>query len=142
MIKMDQSDFIKTTDEWKAINRIWKSCSPEQKAQLNEEFKMLVEFIRLHRQPKLKSWKKDNYAYLSKISPEAKQFVISMVEQGEKNIYHSLMAIIDNKPELSCEELREYYFQKYGERRPYLLENKDYVSEVIELCWNKFHDRR
>lgn len=142
MIKMREPDFIKTTDEWKAINCIWKSCSSEQKAKLNKEFKLLVQFIRLHKQPKVESWAKDNYAYLSKISPEAKQFVISMVEQGKKNIYHSLMAIINNKPELSCQELQEYYFQKYGQKRPYLLENKAYVSEVIELCWNKFHDRR
>ena len=52
------------------------------------------------------------------------------------------MAIIDNKPHLTCEELETYYFKKYGTTRPYLLQNQSYVSEVAQLCCKKFHSKR
>ena len=83
-----------------------------------------------------------NYAYLNGISEEAKQFVISVVNKGEKNIYHSIMAILGGKSQLSKEELKAYYFQKYRTKRPYLIENSDLVSEVINLCWDKSHKNK
>lgn len=139
---MSQSDFIKATDEWKALNQIWKSCSSTQQVQLCKEFELLTKFIRSHTPISAEPRGKDGYAYLSRLSPEARQFVISIAERGEKNIYHSVMAIIDNKPQFSQQELKDYYLQKYGEKRPYLLENESYVSEVIELCWNRSHGNR
>lgn len=138
---MSQSDFIKATNEWRALNQIWKSCSSEQRAQLGREFELLTKFIRSHTPINAEPRGKDGYSYLSRLSPEARRLVISIAERGEKNIYHSVMAVIDSKPQLSLQELKDYYFKKYGQKRPYLLENESYVFEVIELCWNKFHDQ-
>lgn len=128
--------------EWNALNAIWKSCSPEQRSMLKSDFEIVAKFIKKHHYHKCSVSANDYYEYLNGISDEAKQFVISAVNEGEKNIYHSVMAILSNKPNLSEKELEEYYFNKYGSKRLYLLENTSLVCEVISLCWHRFHSKR
>ena len=70
---------------------------------------------------------------------EAKQFVISLVEKGEPNLYHSIMAVLNNKRGATKEEIEKFYFAKYETKRPYLIEKRKLVDEVMELCWKKFH---
>lgn len=131
---MDTADNVKSTKEWQALNTIWKSCTPEQQTQLKKKFQLLTKCIR-----HTCYVPKGEYAYLNGISEEARQFVISVIDHGEINIYHSVMAIMDNKPKLNREELIEYYFKKYETKRPYLVENKPLVEEVIDLCWLRYH---
>ena len=140
---MEQNkDNAKDSFEWKSLNAIWKSCSPEQRFMLKSDFEIVAKFIKKHTYHKCSDSANDDYAYLNSISDEAKQFVISVVDEGEKNIYHSVMAILNNKSNLSEKELKEYYFNKYGSKRPYLLENTSLVCEVISLCWHNFHSKR
>ncbi len=127
---------VKNTKEWQALNKIWKSCSAEQQSQLRGEFQLLTDRIR-----RTYHASADEYGYLRGISQEAKDFVISEVKRGHKNIYHSVMAIIQNRPGLDQQELMEFYLSKYGEKRPYLVENKALVEEVVNLCWKRQHER-
>ena len=140
---MEQSEYkIKKTKEWNALNAIWKACTTEQKTQLKSDFKVVAKFIREKHSLNTQSSVDHNYAYLNGISEEAKHFVISVVDKGEKNIYHSIMAILSTKSQLRKEELKAYYFQKYRTKRPYLIENSGLVTEVINLCWDKFHNNK
>lgn len=50
--------------------------------------------------------------YLEAFSAETKQFIKTQIQNGEKNIYHSVMAMLDGKPNAKQLEIREYYFQK------------------------------
>lgn len=136
-----RNDSAKETIEWKALNSIWSSCSTEQRMALRSEFETVAKFIR-RKTRVIKPYKpKDDFSYLDALSDEAKQFVISIVNNGEKNIYHSLMAIINNVPGSTKEEVLDYYFAKYSKKRPYLVENRSLVCEIFDLCWNRMHDR-
>ena len=128
--------------EWKALNAIWKSCSIEQRVTLKSNFETLTQFIRSHVYQKRSVLDNVEAAYLNDLSNEARDFVISVINNGERNIYHSIMAILNNKPGMSEEALQKYYFKKYGEKRPYLLENASIVCEVISVCWHKFNNKR
>ncbi len=136
---MERNDTIKNTIEWKALNRIWKNCSPEQQKILHSDFETVATFIRKNIVLANRHASHDNFKYLNALSNEAKQFVITLVTHGEINLYHSFMAVLENKPTLSIEELSAYYFDKFSPARPYLLENHDLINEVLELCWNRFH---
>lgn len=140
-----QYDPIKDTLEWKSLNSIWKSCSKEQQELLRKDFEVLGKLIR----KKLSADKiylehnqnssHDDYRYLNDLSKEAKDFVISVVNDGEKNIYHSVMAVINNKYSCTKNDIIEFYFKKYGTKRPYIAENRSLVCEIINFCWNKTH---
>lgn len=137
---MVQEDKIRNTPVWQSLNEIWKFCSQEQRAMLSDDFEVVASFIRKHTY--IRSDDADEYRYLNGISSEAKQFVISLVDKGERNIYHSIMSVLMNKPNMTLEALEEYYFDKFGERRPYLSENAPLVREVIALCWKKKNYKR
>ena len=145
-----EHDAVKSTPEWIALNNIWKSCSQEQRTKIKTDFEVLANYIRANHTPKVAPAKsdwherektgQDEYAYLNHVSPEAKQFVKDMIQQGEKNIYHSIMAVLQTKPQLNLADFTDYYFDKNRAKRPYLIENKALVSELIAYCWRKFHN--
>ena len=141
---MKIDDAVKSTSEWIALNNIWKSCSLEQRTKIRADFELLANYIRSNYQSK-SNWNhnrtgaQDNYAYLNYVSPEVKQFVIDMIEQGEKNIYHSIMAVLSCKPNLNLDDFTNYYFEKNKVKRPYLMENQTLVNELIAYCWKKLH---
>ena len=145
-----EHDAVKSTPEWIALNSIWKSCSQEQRQKIKADFEMLANYIRANHKPKTEpakpDWHKssetvrDEYAYLNHVSPEAKQFVQDMIQQGEKNIYHSIMAVLQNRPQMNLEDFTDYYFDRNKLKRPYLMENQALVTELITYCWKKFHD--
>ena len=133
---MSEKDWVKDTDEWIALNTIWKTCTPCQKEMLQGEFKRLSDFVRKHVRVRPES---DDYSYLNALSPGARSFVVDLVELGEKNLYHSIMAILNNPRRAQCtkEEIRNIYFKKYGDKRPYLKNNESYVLEILDLCWSR-----
>lgn len=129
-------DLIKETDEWIALDTIWRSCTSYQKESLRGEFKLLSGFIRKHIRVRAES---DDYGYLNALSPGARAFVIELVESGEKNLYHSFMSIINNpsRADFTKEQIRDIYFEKYADKRPYLKKHESYVLEVLNLCWSR-----
>ena len=136
---MTKEDFVKSSNEWKALNRIWKSCTAEQRDVMRNEFELVGKFIGQKVGLKFHSESDDEFRYLNSISDEAKQFVISLVEQGEPNLYHSIMSVLSNKRNATKEEIKDFYFMKYGIKRPYLYIKRELVDEVIELCCRNFY---
>lgn len=137
-----QYDPIKDTPQWKALNSIWKSCSKEQQELLMKDFKVLGEFIRKRTYIKQKDKSNDVYPYLNALSKEAKDFIITIVDKGDKNIYHSVMAVLGSKLHWNKEKIIEFYFKKYGRKRPYIIENEPLVREIIDLCWERTHSSK
>lgn len=136
---MTKEDFVRSSNEWQALNRIWKSCTAEQRNEMRNDFELVSKFISQKVGSKFRSESDDEFGYLNSISDEAKQFVISLVEQGEPNLYHSIMAVLNNKRGATKEEIEKFYFAKYEMKRPYLYDKRELVDEVMELCWKKFH---
>lgn len=81
----------------------------------------------------------DSYRYLDTLSPAAKELVVTHVENGETNLYHSLMSFIKNREGSSKEDIIKFYFNRYGGARPYLVQNRHLVEEIIDFCWRKIH---
>ena len=134
----------KDSKEWNCLNNIWKSL-PNDYRELNmENFKYLSEFIRDSYKNKVNFPMEDNdFKYLEGVSIEARQLVIYLINNGEKNLYHSIMAIIESHRELfsTPEDLWEYYKTRYGSTRPYIMEYENEVFEIVELCFQKMCDR-
>lgn len=136
---MTKEEFVKGSKEWQALNRIWKCCTVEQRNEMRNDFEVVSKFIKQKVGSNFHSESDDEFRYLSPLSEEAKQFVISLVEKGEPNLYHSVMAVLNNKRGATKEEIEKFYFEKYETKRPYLIEKRKLVDEVMELCWKKFH---
>lgn len=136
-------DEYKSGKEWNALSDIWKSMSSDQRKENFENFKILSDFIKLNCAIEHAISHKDdeksleeNYGYLNKLSAEAKQLVIDLVKKGEKNLYHSIMAIIDAKRGefSSVEQLWEYYSNRFGKTRSYIYVYESEIKEIISLC--------
>ena len=130
-----------------ALDAIYIRCNPEQQRILQPEFQMLQLFIkrRLNNQDSQNyEISHEDFGYLNGLSDEAKDLVISLVERGDKNLYHSIMAIVNSqvkkKRNIKANQVKQYYKDKYAYRQ-YVLEYWDLVSEVFDLCWSKYHKK-
>ena len=47
------------------------------------------------------------------------------------------MAIIGNSRNISVDDIEKKYFDKYSLIRPYIVENRDELRELIEYCYKK-----
>ena len=133
-------DSYKNTKEWIALDNIWKSISRELKEQNREHFKIVAEMIKeryavVDTEIEVDSLE-DDYRYLNEVSPEAKQLVIDLVNDGDKNLYHSIMAVIEtHRGEFtSINQLWQYYSKRFGKERSYIYRYEDEIREIIELC--------
>jgi len=76
-----------------------------------------------------------NKSYLDPLSNKAKQFVLD----HKPNIYHSVMSNIDLDHKYNRvknkEDFLNYYLQKNGSERPYLLDHIEELKEIIGLCY-------
>ena len=133
---MDKS-MIRSTPEWKALNQIWTTCSQEQRKLLETEFRFLTEFIRANTAPRFIEPVTDGFAYLQGLSSGAQSLIIEKIKVGEPNIYHSIMSVMDRKGEQDKNSIQRYYYEKYGEKRPYIKENWSLICEIFDFCWNK-----
>ena len=128
----------KNTPEWCALNRIWKSYPQELRVQREVDFRLLSDFIKQEKKVKTTKPRKttaDEHPYLNSLSEECITFVLS----NKPNLYHSFMAILDNRNFTDCDELLQYYMNKYKKSRPYLVKNQSFVAEVANLCWRKYY---
>ena len=135
----------KNTEEWQALNNIYKSL-PQNLQQSNlSNFKTLSVFLQkaetLERINKLSKTKKiinDEYKYLAPLSIETQELILALIDEGEKNLYHSIMAVIGGTMTFrSVNEVWTYYSEKYGTTRPYVLFYENNIKEIIEYCFSK-----
>lgn len=129
--------------EWVSLNNIWRSLPHELRETNWDNFKVVSELIKKHYIAKdsqdenmESNTVRDDYRYLDELSPEAKQLVINLVNDGDKNLYHSIMAVIEcNRGRFtSINQLWEYYSKRFGKERSYIYKYEDEIREVMELC--------
>jgi hypothetical protein len=139
-----REQLIKESKEWQALNSIWKSCSPEQKEALRSDFEVITSFFKKNSY-RLTSPNDeesvDTYYYLEPLSEEARAFLMQIVGQGGKNLYHSFMSYLDAKDDMDKSAVLESYYKRFAAKRPYLIENKALVSEIFDLCWQRYHSK-
>ena len=89
---------ITKTEVEKSLDAIYSRCTAEQQKSLQPEFDLIRKFI-YDKTPKKEDASKsiggNDYEYLNGLSEEAKNLVIGLIDKGEKNLYHSIMAVID-----------------------------------------------
>lgn len=128
---------IEQTREWIAFNRIRKICTEEQRETLKADFRLLEDFICEHTSDCVVNEMVKGYEYLRKLSPEAKTFVLDLLNRGELNIYHSMMMVIATRREETKEDIRANYYKRFSRKREYVKENWDLFCEIFDLCWEE-----
>lgn len=84
----------------------------------------------------------DQYGYLRGLSSGAQGLIISFVNQGEPNLYHSAMAVIQNFRPKSLEEIQtRYYSGRHIQAKPYIVERKHLVDEIIAFCFERYRKK-
>jgi len=141
----------KESKEWSALNHIWTSCSSTIRAELYEDFEIIMSFIKKHyvcdiftdRDPQKMKLKTEPSDYLNELSQETKIFILDRVQEGEKNLYHSIMAIIGNNKGRfkTVDDLWNYYLEKYQNSRSYIFTHEKEVREIIGLCLQRMEER-
>ena len=143
-------DDYKNEKEWVALNNIWRSIPQALREENWDNFKVVSEFIKSHYATtdalveRIETQVvKDDYGYLDDLSPEAKQLVIDLVNDGDTNLYHSIMAVIYLKRGqfTSINQLWNYYSKRFGQKRSYIYKYEQEIREIMELCLIRM-DRR
>lgn len=87
----------------------------------------------------------DDYSYLSGLSPEAQQIIITKVEQGEVNLYHSIMAVLEGRRKR--ENLRDCvtenkHYRKYSKRKTDLSNiSEPLFNEIFNYVYGRFTNK-
>lgn len=119
----------KKSEEWQALNNIYKSL-PQNLQQSNiSNFKTLSVFLQkdetiknIKQLSKTKDLINDQYKYLNPLSTETQELILELIDEGKKNLYHSIMAVIGGTVTFkSVNEVWYYYSEKYGTTRPYIV---------------------
>ena len=136
-------DDYKNEKEWVALNNIWRSIPQTLREENWNNFKVVSEFIKSHYAmadtlvEKIETpVVKDDYGYLDDLSPEAKQLVIDLVNDGDTNLYHSIMAVIEmhRGQFTTINQLWNYYSKRFGQKRPYIYKYEEETREIMALC--------
>ena len=122
----------KESNAWKALNHLWKLSPPDMRKEAEEDFKELAAFIKAGQSPAQIT--EEIPKYLRALSRPCAEFVL----ENQPNVYHSVMATLENHNFSDCAELISFYIKKYGNTRPYIKKNKNYFEEVAALCWKRF----
>lgn len=84
----------------------------------------------------------NNYKYLNGLSKEAKQTIISKVNSGEVNLYHSIMAVLEGRRkrgELQNREAERKYYIDYSGRLTNINDIKKHIfNEIFNYTFRKF----
>lgn len=129
-----------------ALEAIHRMCSEEQQNVLESEFRLLRQFIDNKKKMNQKTIEttQDDYRYLNGLSQETIDLVISLVNNGYPNLYHSMMAIISNRLDKGyCEKevVREQYRSHFNDR--YNIDVKlKLLDELFDLCWDRMQIKK
>ena len=84
---------------------------------------------------------KTNKSTYDSLSDKAKDYIDKRIEQGFKNTYHSLMAVLDNKSKHSKDWDKEAIKREYISK--YHIQSDDYEAfdEIFETCFSTFEER-
>lgn len=83
----------------------------------------------------------DNFRYLNGLSLETRNLVIGEVKVGNKNLYHSVMAVLMNKYQKGTisivDEEVQFYINKYDVDEEF----QPLLKELICFCYNKIEKK-
>lgn len=77
----------------------------------------------------------DNYRYLEPLSDETRQYVINKIERGEKNPYHSIMAVLEYRVNSNSLEDEKTERERYKKR--FCLGDEKWIEELFSLCYKR-----
>ena len=90
----------------------------------------------------IKGREMNNYKYLNGLSKEAKQTIISKINSGEVNLYHSIMAVLEGRRkrgELQNREAERKYYIDYSGRLTNINDIKKHIfNEIFNYTFRKF----
>lgn len=133
-------DDLKQTAQWQALNTIWKGMTGEQRKQLNDQFKLLTEFIKKNAKPTV-NYAAMDAAYQDALSPEARQFAQLREQEDSKNLYADFMKLIGGSTFEEPEKVLFFYTLKYGRTYPWIQDYPDEVEEILNLAWKRHLER-
>ena len=149
-IKMDKGVLmdIDTEREMYLHGKRVKNVMPDHEANLIELFEYCYERLAKDYEPKEKGNEENTgeyFGYLDCVSQEAKEFVINRVHNGNKNVYHSIMAVLNNRiRHKTVEPLEEEYafYLKKAKKHDFTETELPYVREIFEYCYAKEQERK
>ena len=88
----------------------------------------------------------DIYSYLRGLSPEAQEIVIAKIEQGEVNLYHSIMAVLANREKhrtLKDRETENKHYREFSKRKTDLSDISEPVfDEIFNYVFARFERKK
>lgn len=136
MLNRDQ---LKQTEQWQALNTIWKQLTPQQKTAITPEFQLLSGFIQQTLQPP-KDYAAEDADYLSHLSNDAADFAREREAAGQ-NIYSGLMKIVSKSTFESPEKVMIFFDLKYQRKYSWVTEHRDELLEILDLVWKRLLER-
>ena len=83
----------------------------------------------------------ENLSYLEPLSEQAKAFIIAEKKAGNKNIYHSIMSVFDNRLKKNVMESLPRELDKYMLMKNFSPDKRPLVEEIMGLCYKKLVER-
>ena len=135
--------------EREAMNRIWKAIPPASRKKHYSDFDIVCRSLKSGNLTSLERTFEDEdleiseetlniqYKYLTFLSEGTRKFILKAINVYHINLYHSVMAIINSRPEFDEEQIRDRYYAKYKNSRPYIADNQEEMDELIHYCYNK-----
>lgn len=130
---------LRQTEQWQALNAIWKQLTPEQKQAVTPELQLLTDFIRRTVTPP-RDYRAEDAAYKDALSNEAAAFAAER-EQAGQNLYEGLMKIVSRSSFESQEKVMVYFDLKYRRRYDWVTEQRDELLEILDLVWQRLLER-
>lgn len=132
-------DQLKQSEQWQALNTIWKQLTPQQKQAVTPSFQLLSNFIQITAQP-VKDYAAEDAEYLSELSNDAAAFAAHMEQQGH-NLYQGMMKMISRSSFESPEKFLIFFDLKYKSKYQWVDEYRDELLEILDLVWKRLVER-
>lgn len=136
MLNRDQ---LKQTEQWQALNSIWKQLSPQQKQAIAPEFQLLSNFIQNTLEPP-KDESAEDRDYKEHLSNDAAAFAEQREREGQ-NLYQGILAMLARSSFESPEKFMIFFDLKYRKKYPWVDENRDELLEILDLAWKRVVER-
>lgn len=130
-------DDYKSSPQWQALNRIWKSVPPQSRDSVKEDFRLITELVRAQTDikpaadvtpaPQSKQPLAPRENVMSGLSRAAKSFFLGLVTKEGFDVCAFLQSLIDEGAASDAEQL----FDAYVSRRDIDEEDTDALMEII-----------
>ncbi len=130
---------LKQTEQWQALNQIWKVLTAEQRGTVGASFQLLSNFIQTTIEPP-KDYTAEDASYKEELSSGGALFAEEL-ERGGLNLYDGFLKIIARSTFESPEKVMVFFDLKYKSRYDWVTENRDEVLEILDLAWRRLVER-